>query len=562
MVYRLANVYSPLFAAVGLFMFGLAGVALRHRSKRVAWPLAGFLIGVGIWSLADAIRLGAPDRTHVLFWNKVAYVGIVMVPPTFTVIVLSVTNRERWLKRRYILGLCSVSAVTLAVVLTNPWHELWRVGEVITPGSSPPVLEEHRGSLWYAWAVYVYGLAGVMFYLLGREFLQWEHNRTYRNQIGILLLAFVIVALTTLLFILDVLPFDLSPLGFAAMGLLFTVAITRFRFLDISPIARDVVLDSMDSGVLVLDPEDRIIDANEQARRILGTDTEVQGDVATDVLPEGVRIDDRTRDPEETANTVTVETDGGRSHYDIDVSPITDSLGTYLGDVVILTDVTDQIDREERLRRRTAQLERRNERLDQFASVVSHDLRNPLQVAAGSLELSRELDDESQLDRAERAIDRMESIVDDLLTLSRIGNEIGETGPVDLRAVAVEARHHVAAGDSTIDIAEDLPTVEADHDALLHVFENLFRNAIDHNDDPVTVTVGPLGDRGFYIEDDGTGIPERERDEVFDHGFSTDDTGTGFGLSIVRDVIQAHDWSVRATEGERGGARFEVQTVT
>jgi len=76
----------------------------------------------------------------------------------------------------------------------------------------------------------------------------------------------------------------------------------------------------------------------------------------------------------------------------------------------------------------------------------------------------------------------------------------------------------------------------------------------------VSITVGEL-DGGFYVEDDGPGIPEDERDSVFDAGYTTREDRTGFGLSIVKQVADAHARSIRVTEATNGGARFEITDV-
>jgi signal transduction histidine kinase len=114
----------------------------------------------------------------------------------------------------------------------------------------------------------------------------------------------------------------------------------------------------------------------------------------------------------------------------------------------------------------------------------------------------------------------------------------------------------------------------ADRDCLLHVFENLFRNAIDHNDDdaPLRVAVDTLDARadggdgsidGFVVEDDGDGLPESAtgRDALFEYGYTTSDDGTGLGLSIVQDVVEAHGWEITARDAPDGGARFEITGV-
>ena len=110
-----------------------------------------------------------------------------------------------------------------------------------------------------------------------------------------------------------------------------------------------------------------------------------------------------------------------------------------------------------------------------------------------------------------------------------------------------------------------------DRGRLQEVFENLFRNSVEHgstdeqaeSDDDgsaVTVRVGPLGgdESGFFVEDDGPGIPPDERDSVFERGYTSAGTGTGLGLPLVEQIVGAHGWSVRAVESASGGARFEI----
>ncbi|WP_254537775.1 PAS domain S-box protein [Halomarina litorea] len=211
-----------------------------------------------------------------------------------------------------------------------------------------------------------------------------------------------------------------------------------------------------------------------------------------------------------------------------------------------------EVERETHERR----LRRENERLEDFASIVSHDLRNPLDVVSLNLDLARRDEDLTRLDAIERATRRMNGLIDDLLTLTRQGRVVGKTTLVDLERVARAAWESVDTRGATLEIAPDVGSVPADEARLLRVFENLFRNAVEHAGD-VTVRVGPLSG-GFYVEDDGPGIPPEEREAVFDHGHTTRQGGTGLGLAIVRDIVEAHSWAVAATEGETGGARFEV----
>ena len=211
-----------------------------------------------------------------------------------------------------------------------------------------------------------------------------------------------------------------------------------------------------------------------------------------------------------------------------------------------------------RLRQREA-LERQNEQLDEFTSVISHDLRNPLSVAAGRLELLEADCDSEHLAALESSLDRMRTLIDDLLTLAREGETATDREPVALDS-AVEACWSNVRTDGATVLVDVHRSVRADPSRLKQVFENLFRNSIEHAGSGVTVRVGGLED-GFYIEDDGPGIPEAERDEVFRAGYSTSEEGVGFGLSIVERIVEAHGWEIRVTDGNEDGARFEITGV-
>jgi len=265
-----------------------------------------------------------------------------------------------------------------------------------------------------------------------------------------------------------------------------------------------------------------------------------------------------------------VETNYGTSRWcEIDIALLDGDEGID-GTVGIVRDVTERMERER-------ELERQTERLEEFASVVAHDLRNPLTVAIGHTEVLQDEYDDEFLDRVAEAHERMEQLIDDLLALAREGRAVDETEPVDIERVARDAWGTVATGDADL-VVDAEATVLADADRLRTLFENLVKNAVEHGStspdsqarqdaverggDDVTVTVADLpDDSGFTVADDGAGIPEGEREAVFDRGYSTDDDGTGFGLAIVDGIAEAHGWTVTVEESAAGGARFAVTGV-
>jgi PAS domain S-box-containing protein len=245
---------------------------------------------------------------------------------------------------------------------------------------------------------------------------------------------------------------------------------------------------------------------------------------------------------------------------------------------ILAANVEVAMERAERERR----LEEQKDRLETFASIVSHDLRNPIGIANGYLELARE-GDETAFDRVEDALNRMEELTEDLLALAQRGQRIDDVETVDLATVARDAWANAATDDSTLRI-ESTGDVEADPERFQQLLENLFSNAVIHGSpsqsgtqsdaverapdsgdgtenegevgtEDVTVYVSRT-DAGFVVEDDGVGIPEDERENVLARGYTTDDDGTGIGLAIVQEIADAHGWSVNVEEGRFGGAKF------
>jgi signal transduction histidine kinase len=250
------------------------------------------------------------------------------------------------------------------------------------------------------------------------------------------------------------------------------------------------------------------------------------------------------------ADVIELERVGGLQYYQLTTNQFTNTISG-LGTALTLTDIT------EREQYRT-ELERQNERLDMFAKTVSHDLRNPLNVAVGRLDMARQEADSEHLQAIDNALTRMEELITDVLALAKQGEDIAEMESVTLANSVNQAWAVVETEDATVELEDDIQ-FQADSDRLEQVFENLFRNAIDHCSPNVTIRVGTLeDDTGFYVEDDGAGIPKSEREQVFEFGHSTDAAGTGFGLAIVKEIVTAHDWTIAVTESSNGGARFEI----
>ena len=363
------------------------------------------------------------------------------------------------------------------------------------------------------------------------------------------------------------------------------------------------LLDNTASLVYLKSPDGVYRRVNEaSAANVETPPAALEGSHVSEVFDEAETIESRAADRrvlesgERVVNEVVRTIDGEERTFLSEKFPYRDADGEIIGVMGISRDITDRKERERELRRQ-------NERLEEFAAIVSHDLRNPLQVAAGRLELARDEHESEDLDAAADAIDRSRTLVDDLATLTREGTTRSDPEPVDLASAARECWAHVDADAARLVVDADR-VVLALPGGLDRLLENLLRNSVEHGstsphsnargdgiehgvadgrgppDSPggqehsgpesedsgdnaaptLTVTVGLLKN-GFYVEDDGRGIDPDDRETVFDPGYSTSETGTGFGLRIVEQVADAQGWSVQATEGTDGGARFEVTGV-
>ncbi|MFC7074774.1 sensor histidine kinase [Halovenus rubra] len=347
------------------------------------------------------------------------------------------------------------------------------------------------------------------------------------------------------------------------------VPVCRFRFDDGGPVVsgtnkpfddRLVALKAGDSFTLVFDYFD---------------------------TPDSHEIRTALRDGEQF--TATVEPDGGPTQrYLVDVTAPTDSTAGCL----LFTDVSHMSETDctpaetEQTCETEAEPFEQGIAVDHVASVVSHDLRNPLDVARARLDAGREFDEDKHFDHVEQAHERMERIIQDVLTLARGEDVVDPDESVDLGLVAKRAWETVETNGATLTVEDELPTAQADSDRVSRLFENLFRNAVEHGatnhnsqtsdaatdataedehtstEVSVQVTVGNIADTdGFYVADDGPGIPEHQREKVLEPGYSSDEHGTGLGLAIVARIADLHGWYVDVTESTLGGAQFEIRGV-
>ena len=688
-----------LVVTLGLAIYGFRQYREGTGDSDTALAFVGIMFSASIWSAARFLQFLFVSETISEFFLGTLYIGYGGVTMSALFFGLAFSGRKEWLQRRYVGALLVIPAIAVLVALTNPIHELFwtaagdelyvsidQIGGDTGLWGDIEAFDRSFQPLFYAYLAYTVGFVLVGLGLLARTAL--GSAEVYWRQGVSILAGSVIALLTGILFAASSQPLvpdfiDLSPMGFAIMGLLFGYAVFRQQLLDVLPVARDTVIEGMRDGYVVLDTEDRLLDMNTAASDLFRVE---QDEVVGEPVAEG--IPQLTEPVEEheygTPSETEIEIQGGGGRVlSVNVSALYED-GRLVGRLLLLQDVTDQqrvqrryqalienstdlilvVDRDREItyaspsveriagfepeaitgqnvldalheedrerideafaellnrpddefreefrtfdaegniihmeasarnllsnpyvnglvvnarevterKRRERELREANEQLEEFASIVSHDLRSPLTVARGHLDMAKATGDEEHFEQIGSSLDRIDNIIEDVLALTRGGDTVDEMLAVELEQASREAWEHVETEGAEL-VVDDSVSIEADPSRLLQLLENLFRNAIEHGapgegpevelgeGDPETFIIRVGYDGRLYVEDSGAGIPEENREEILETGYSTSREGTGLGLSIVKKIADAHYWEVNITEGIEGGARFEFEGV-
>ena len=506
-----------------------------------------------LWVGGSALKLLHTDPAMKLLFYRILHIGSMLLPALFVLFVAAYTDRDRWLRPKAIAVLFAIPLAIIVLLFFEPPSLMIADVRVIENGLV--ILRVTDGPAFFVSFLYSLGLTVAAAGLIGYE--AHRVGPAYYPQAGLLALGVLAPLIVGVLTIAAVPPFlpdrpNFVPISGAISITTLAIAILRYRLFRLPPMAYTTAMRYSPDTMFVLDRTGRIVHANPSGEELLATSDSAIGDQLTAILP-AFGSDTETGDRFE----IELGDDGSRV-FEAVVEPLTRG-GSHVGRVVVLRDVTERQRQRERLQRQA-------ERLDAFASTVSHDLRNPLSVAQGYLQMIDTDDPETveMIETIERSHNRIADIVDDLLMLARQGRRIDELEAVSLAEVATISWAGVDTAAATLETTiESDRTIRADPSMLQHIFENLFRNSVEHGGDDVVVRVGWLDDRaGFYIEDSGPGIDPEDREAVLEAGYSTSDDGTGYGLEIVRSVVDAHGWELAIEAGTNGGARFVIYAVS
>lgn len=561
-IVRLVYVSIPILSAlVGLSLASWVFTTYRGRSD-ADWFVSMLLASVG-WSLATVGHLSSTGwETQLLFRYAAEVTGLTALT-LYSVFVSAYTGRNFHRRPVFRVLLVVILGGGYALVATGPFHTLLYSDVVLR--TDPFTYLETTYAVGYAPpAILMLVLTCYSTFVLALHIVSTA--RETGTQLVLFLLGSALMGAITLLGTTPLVPAD--GLNHAVYGLLpfcvlVAISLFRIRLFDVQPVARNTIVENLTDPILILDSTRRIVDYNHASVALWPTLSDRVGEplcALESTFVEGLEFPTSGR--RETTHQRVGSVDGTTRHYSVTVTRIErrnrGGVGWY---ALLLRDVTS-------IERSRQQLEFQNDRLDQVASTISHDLKNPIQVASGYLDLletdlealasdgepTRLAQAHAHLEATSNSVDRMAEIVEEVLTLAREGKTVDETEPVDFGATAREAWGNVDTMDATLAVESD-GTLEADRSRLLSIFENCFRNAVEHGSSKASVTVG-LTPSEFFVADDGPGIPADASDAVFEHGYTATEGGTGFGLSIVKTMAESHGWAVSVDPDYDAGARL------
>jgi PAS domain S-box-containing protein len=577
-----------LLASTGLSIWAVV-IARTRRGVPGGTAFGWMMIAVAWWSMSSAIHTLVPDRELRIVVSKFQYFGIAPIGVLWLLFTTEY-SRVAWPARRILLvAVWIIPVTTLLLAATNEQHDLyWSSIDEVQTAFGTRLL--YRGGPWYwihAGYSYLLILIGTLTLVRGLR----RFPPPFRRQTTLIIIGALVPWIGNLLYLSRTLPatgLDLTPILFAASGGCFTWGIYRFRLFGLVPVARDMVVDSMQDGVIVLDAQRRLVDLNAAAERYTGASLASLGRPVDEVITWWNEAVDEDR-PLAEGQPAIVKVEPGPRYFEVKVSAVRDSQQRFVGWLVMVHDISNRrrSEAERYAFDRRIQEQQKNESLMILAGGVAHDFNNLLTGVLGNADLIAILSpSDSDQRRAAEAIvigaQRAADLVSKMLAYSGGGRVVAQhvdldglvREMVDLLGASV-ARHCTLIYNSP----GPLPLVETDPTQIRQVVLNLIINAAEAVDDVGVVTVETgeeTLDRAMLMKmtfgtdiapgpyvfidvvDNGIGMNDHTLSRMFDPFFSTKDTGRGLGMAAVRGIVSSHRAALRVTSAEGQGTRFRV----
>jgi PAS domain S-box-containing protein len=567
--------YNGVLLALGIVAIAIAGYAWKKRTTPGALPLSLLAFATFVWLVSYAMELSSQTLPVALQWVRLEFAGIVVVPVAWLWFAAEYTGSWVWLNRRRVWLLSIVPLITMIVILTSEYHrQFWQSVVLITDGPFT-VFNSTFGAWFWVHTAYSY-----LCLLSGTYLIVDFIRRTpglFRGQIGAMLVTVAAPWIGNVIYLSDLSlwgKLDLTPFVFTVSLTAIAWSVFGFRLLEIRPIARDMVLQSMGDGVIAVDEQGRIIEVNRAAQMVIGLPaSRIVGKLAREVMAQWPEVVARYRNVTEIAEEIEVEVDAKRRWFDVRISPIYDARRVYRGRLFVWRDVTEERRIREELRRNNQRLLEAQRALTKardaaeagsraksaFLAHMSHEIRTPLtaiigycQLLEAGIERQSLAQTRSDIQAIHIAAGHLLDLVSNVLEMARI-----ETGRSDLHCVAFDVADVVRDVTMTVqpllrrnrnrlqvEGVEEAGELLGDPTKVRQILLNLVSNAAKFTTDgDVVVQVARIGDESqpriqFRVSDTGLGIAPDQIAQLFtpfaiaEENVGREQRGAGLGLAI------------------------------
>jgi PAS domain S-box-containing protein len=571
----------------------------RSVSGAVADTITFLMLAVIWWIVDYTFEIVSTDPAQKAFWHRAKFLGIVTIPVVWFAFSALYTGRTRWVTKQRLALLAVIPTITTFLIWTNStFHLVWATYGPESVGEFS-VINSTTAIWFWVHSFYSYGLIVVGTALLVRQFA--GSPRLYRRQLTAVIIAALVPFVASAITVFGSTLIDFTPFAFAVTGFSFTLGLMRYQLLDLVPIARDLVINSMSDGMIVLDRLERIVELNPAAEKVINrTAADLIGQPVMQVLKVLSRhpeLADRYRTMETIRDEVVLEDGANPRFLDVRVSPLRDSQGRLTGRVIVFRDITERKLAEQRIQSQNEALVRTNDELgrarkqaetatqlkSEFLATMSHEFRTPLNAIIGYTEIqlagmTGELSGEQReyQDRILANAEHLLALINDVLDLSKI--EAGRMelirNPFNVKDWMNEivAQNRVLAEGKglgfEVDIDAQLPeTIVGDAARLKQIVINLVSNAIKFTEKgAVKVRIGADGAENWQIavSDTGMGVPAHAQETIFEEFRQVDGTssrahgGTGLGLAIVKKLVLLMGGKIHLKSDIGAGSTFTV----
>ncbi|MCB9420964.1 MAG: PAS domain S-box protein [Ardenticatenaceae bacterium] len=568
------------FTSYSIFNFLIAGltaavayISWQRRHVTGGRPLFWLMTAVSFWMLVAGVEAAAVQIPDKVFWSKIQYLGIQSSPVFLFLFALQFAECDNCLSRRLqkILWILPITIILLA--FTNEYHHL--IWTTFTPILGTNLIQYGHGWAFWVAIAYIYLLVVSASIILVRASLSRRH--IFRNQVKVILIGLIFPWLGNIIYVFDLGPpsYDFTSIGFALIGIILLWSVQNTRLLDLIPVARSKLVDTMTDAMVVLDERSRLIDVNPAAEAIIGQPAAaVIGKDAAQVFrfqPQLLRCLTTTTEKQvETA----VTHNGSAHYYDLNVSPLHDYRNRVSGRVLVWREITGRKRVEEALRQTNQELEARNADLDAFSHMVAHDLKNPVAAINGLADLLADPRTEPEqyqeyIHDIEQIGQKMGSIIDELMLLAGLRKANVQMASVDVAGIMANVEVRLAQlikeSGGRLRYSETWPLALGHGPWVEEVLANYVSNALKYGGQPPCVEMGAtqmLGNRvRFWVRDNGPGLAPEQQAKLFtefERLGRTRATGYGLGLSIVRRIMEKMDgdYGVESTAVPGEGCTF------